>query len=199
MVWGSGDHGEKGKRDHIERKREVNIMSIELKILDLIQILHTPFLDRLMCFVTKLGNAGAIWILAAAILLLIPKTRKTGAVVVVALLIDAILCNGILKPFIARIRPCDINPEISLLIPKPDDFSFPSGHTAAAFTTAAALYFTREKNLWKPALVLAVLIAFSRLYLYVHYPTDVLGGIAVGVLAGYTGWEIINPTSNPHP
>ena len=68
-------------------------MSIELKILDLIQILHTPFLDRLMCFVTKLGNAGAIWILAAAILLLIPKTRKTGAVVVVALLIDAILCN----------------------------------------------------------------------------------------------------------
>ena len=172
-------------------------MSIELKILDLIQILHTPFLDRLMCFVTKLGNAGAIWILAAAILLLIPKTRKTGAVVVVALLIDAILCNGILKPFIARIRPCDINPEISLLIPKPDDFSFPSGHTAAAFTTAAALYFTREKNLWKPALVLAVLIAFSRLYLYVHYPTDVLGGIAV--LAGYAGWEIINPTSNPHP
>ena len=129
-------------------------MSIELKILDLIQILHTPFLDRLMCFVTKLGNAGAIWILAAAIL---------------------------------------------LLIPKPDDFSFPSGHTAAAFTTAAALYFTREKNLWKPALVLAVLIAFSRLYLYVHYPTDVLGGIAVGVLAGYAGWEIINPTSNPHP
>ena len=177
----------------------MNIMSIELKILDLIQILHTPFLDRLMCFVTKLGNAGAIWILAAAILLLIPKTRKTGAVVVVALLIDAILCNGILKPFIARIRPCDINPEISLLIPKPDDFSFPSGHTAAAFTTAAALYFTGEKNLWKPALVLAVLIAFSRLYLYVHYPTDVLGGIAVGVLAGYAGWRIINLTSNPRP
>lgn len=164
---------------------------MELKILNLIQNLHTPILDRLMCIITKLGNAGAIWILAAAVLLLIPKTRKTGAVVVVALLIDAILCNGILKPWIARIRPFDVNPAIQLLIPGPADFSFPSGHTAAAFTTVAALYFAKEKNLWKPALVLAILIAFSRLYLYVHYPTDVLGGIVVGIFAGYVGWKII--------
>ena len=169
-------------------------MSIELKILDLIQILHTPFLDRLMCFVTKLGNAGAIWILAAAILLLIPKTRKTGAVVVVALLIDAILCNGILKPFIARIRPCDINDAVRLLIPYPSDYSFPSGHTAVSFAAASALYFAGEKYLWKAALVLAAFIAFSRMYLYVHYPTDILGGALLGILCGYLGCRIVQKT-----
>lgn len=174
-------------------------MSIELEILDLIQTLHTPILDRLMCFITKLGNAGIIWILIAVSLLLISKTRKTGAVVMVALVIDAILCNGILKPWIARTRPCDVNPAIQLLISRPADFSFPSGHTAAAFTTVAALYFAKESRLWKSVLVLAILITFSRLYLYVHYPTDVLGGIVVGILAGYVGWRIINLISNPHP
>lgn len=173
-------------------QKEEKTMEIELKILNLIQTLHSPVLDRLMCIITKLGNAGAIWILAAAILLLIPKTRKTGAVVATALVIDAILCNGILKPWIARIRPFDVNPAIQLLIPRPADFSFPSGHTAAAFTTVAALYFAKESRLWKPALVLAILIAFSRLYLYVHYPTDVFGGIVVGIFAGYAGYQIVN-------
>lgn len=164
---------------------------MEFKILDMIQEIRTPILDSLMCMITMLGDAGAIWIILAVILLLIPKTRKTGAIVVAALAVDIVLCNGILKPFIGRIRPCDINTSIQLLVARPDDFSFPSGHTAASFAAVAALYFAGEKMLWKPALILSCFIAFSRLYLYVHYPTDILGGIVVGILAGYLGYQMV--------
>lgn len=108
-----------------------------------------------------------------------------------ALILDAILCNGILKNAFARVRPCDVNPAVDLLISRPEDYSFPSGHTAASFAAVSALFFAGEKKLWKPALLLAVLIAFSRLYLYVHYPTDVLGGIAVGVICGYAGMRLV--------
>lgn len=141
-----------------------------------------------MCFVTKLGDAGMIWIALAVILLIIPKTRKTGIVMLAALCIDLILCNGILKNLFARIRPCEVNTQVPLLIARPDDFSFPSGHTAASFAAVAALNFSEERTLWKPALALACLIAISRLYLYVHYPTDILGGILTGLAAGYMGF-----------
>ena len=165
-------------------------MGIEFRILDFIHGMRTPVGDAVMCFITKLGNAGMIWIVLAVILLLIPKTRKTGIIILAALCIDLVVCNGILKNLFARIRPCDVNTQIQLLIARPDDFSFPSGHTAASFAAVAALYFSGERKLWKPALVLACLIAFSRLYLYVHYPTDILGGILVGIAAGYIGYAM---------
>lgn len=160
---------------------------MEIKILDLIQEIRTPVGDQVMCFVTNLGNAGMIWIVIAVVLFLFPKTRKSGAVMMMALVLDVILCNGILKNVFARVRPCDVNTAVQLLIPRPDDYSFPSGHTAASFAAVTALFFAGEKKIWKPALVLAVLIAFSRLYLYVHYPTDILGGIVVGAVCGYAG------------
>lgn len=164
---------------------------MEIEILNAIQHLHTPIFDRVMCAVTGLGNAGILWILLAVVLLAIPKTRKSGYIVMAALVLDVILCNGVLKHVFARVRPCDVNTTIQLLVPRPSDYSFPSGHTAAAFAAVSALFFAGEKKLWKPALVLAILIAFSRLYLYVHYPTDILGGIAVGVLCGYVGARCI--------
>lgn len=163
----------------------------ELMILDWIQNIRTPMGDTFMCFVTKLGNAGIIWIVLTVVLLVIPRTRKAGAVMTAALCIDLVLCNGILKNLVARTRPCDVNTQIQLLIARPVDFSFPSGHTAASFAAVAALYFSGERKLWKPALVLACVIAFSRLYLYVHYPTDVLGGILAGMIAGYAGNAIV--------
>lgn len=166
-------------------------MEIEFRILDFLQEIRTPVGDAVMCFVTKLGDAGMIWIVLAAILLVIPKTRKTGMIIMAALCIDLVLCNGILKNLFARIRPCDVNTQIPLLIARPDDFSFPSGHTASSFAAVAALYFAGERKVWKPALVLACLIAFSRLYLYVHYPTDIVGGIFVELAAGYMGNTII--------
>ena len=91
-------------------------MEIEFDILDLLQKLHTPIGDQVMCTITKLGNAGAIWIMLTLVLLLIPKTRRCGAVLTVALIINTILCNGIIKPFVARPRPCDVNMAIQLVV-----------------------------------------------------------------------------------
>lgn len=167
-------------------------MAIELKILDAIQNLHNPVLDPIMCWITKLGNVGAVWILLGSVLLLIPKTRKSGCIVLAALVLDVILCNGVLKHLVARVRPCEVNRDVALLIARPTDYSFPSGHTAASFAAVTALYAAWENKLWKWALVLAVLIAFSRLYLYVHYPTDILGGILVGSFCGHLANWCVN-------
>ena len=190
-------------------------MQIEFQILDALQKIHTPVLDGVMCLITSLGNAGIIWILLTIALLINPKIRRTkdgtacrlfgesgrrsGCILLAALILDLILCNGILKNLFHRVRPYDIRTSIELLVKRPLDYSFPSGHTAASFAAVAALYFTAvvalsfagEKRAWKAALVLACLIAFSRMYLYVHYPTDVLGGVLVGIAAGYGGYRVV--------
>lgn len=164
---------------------------MEISILDWIQSMRTPTGDAVIPIITKLGDAGIIWILLSVVLLIIPRTRKSGAILAAALCVDVVLCNGVLKNLFRRIRPCDVNMSIQLLIARPDDLSFPSGHTAASFAAVAALMLAGERKLWIPASVLAVFIAFSRLYLYVHYPTDILGGIAVGIFAGYAGNWIV--------
>ena len=166
-------------------------MGIELNILDWFQTLHTPVLDKVMVFITSLGNAGIIWIVMTIVFLLIPKMRKTGAVMAAALIIDLLLCNVILKNLVARTRPYDVNTGVQLLVSRLHDYSFPSGHTAAAFASVTALHLAGEKKLWKPVLVLACLIGISRLYLYVHYPTDVLGGVFAGVISGYLGYRFV--------
>ena len=107
---------------------------MEIEILSMLQKIRTPLLDIFMSNITKLGNAGIVWILLTIVLLLIPKTRKSGLILAAALIVDLILCNGILKPLIARIRPFDVNSAIQLIVAKPHDYSFPSGHTAASFT-----------------------------------------------------------------
>ena len=164
---------------------------MELRFLDFLQTIHTPLLDKILAFITSLGNVGIIWIVLAVVLLILPKTRKAGIIVAAALLMDLILCNLILKNLVARVRPYDVNTAIAILIKKPLDFSFPSGHTAASFAAMTALVLAKMKKAWIAALVLAVLIAFSRLYFYVHYPTDVLGGAVVGILSGIIGYTIV--------
>lgn len=166
-------------------------MNFELSILDGIQaVLGGKLLDTLMPPITALGNGGAIWILCAAIMLALPKTRKIGAAMAIGLVLEVLCCNVILKPLVARVRPCDVNPAVQLLVARPTDFSFPSGHTGASFAAVSALYFSKQK-LWIPALILALLIAFSRMYLYVHYPTDILAGILIGCAAGFMGVRIL--------
>ena len=166
-------------------------MNIELKILDWFRTLHTPVLDKFMTSVTKLGNAGIFWIILTVLFLLIPKMRKTGVVMAAALIIDLLLCNVLLKNLVARIRPYDVNTVIKLLVAKLRDYSFPSGHTAASFASVTALYLSGERRIGLIALVISCLIAVSRLYLYVHYPTDVLGGIIFGCLSGWLGYHIV--------
>ena len=177
--------------DILKCKPKEEFMGIEIQILDWIQTLHTPLLDEIMLLITHLGDMGIFWILLTIILLLIPETRKSGVIVATALCIDIVVCNGILKNVFARTRPFDVNTAVQLLIAAPRDFSFPSGHTGASFAVVFALYFAGEKRLWKATGVLAVLIAISRMYLYVHYPTDILGGIFVGIAAGAAGWYLL--------
>lgn len=158
----------------------------DLPILDWIaENLYCPFLDTVMPLVTKLGDAGIFWIAVAVALLIFPKTRKIGLSMGAALVIGLVVCNLTLKPLLARIRPYDYQLEyfgktITLLIATPHDFSFPSGHTLASFEAAIALTVYNRK--WGiPAIFLAAVIAFSRLYLYVHYPTDVLFSLLISV------------------
>ena len=164
---------------------------MEIHILDMIQNLRTPIGDVVVPLITRLGDAGIIWIILTVLLLIIPKTRKTGVIMMAALLVDVLLCNVLIKNLVARTRPFDVNTAVQLLVAKPRDYSFPSGHTAASFASVTALYLAGEKKIWKVALVLAVLIALSRLYLYVHYPTDIIGGVVFGSLSGYLGYKIV--------
>ncbi len=164
----------------------------DLPILDWIASnLWCDALDVLMPMITVLGDAGLFWIAASLVLLCIPKYRKAGLGMAISLLIGVVLCNIILKPLVGRIRPYDyqfkyFGKTVELLVATPHDFSFPSGHTIASFEAAVALTI-RHKKLGAAALVLAALIAFSRMYLYVHYPTDVLASVILGTAIAFLG------------
>ena len=166
--------------------------NFDLPILDWIAAnLWCPFLDAVMPVITLLGDAGIFWIAIAVVLLFFPKTRKIGLGVGAALIIGLLLCNVTMKPLFARIRPYDYQLEhfgvtIKLLIEAQHDFSFPSGHTIASFEAATVLLI-HSKKAGIPAMILACLIAFSRLYLYVHYPTDVITSIILGIGIGILG------------
>lgn len=155
-------------------------MEWEFALLDWMQThLRSGFLDTVMPVITALANKGIFWI-AVTLLMFVPRrTRKYAHVAAFALLLGLLCSNVILKPLIARIRPYDVQ-QVVLLIKAPTDFSFPSGHTQASFAVATSLCMWRRK-IGIPALILASLIAFSRMYLYVHYPTDVLVGMLLGI------------------
>ena len=168
------------------------LLHIDGQILLWIQeYLRFPALTSVMKDITNLGNAGILWILITIVLLLDKKTRNVGYMSALALIGSLIVDNILLKNLVARTRPFDVNTAVQLLVAKPRDYSFPSGHTAASFASVTALYLVGEKKMWKAALVLAVLIALSRLYLYVHYPTDIIGGVVFGSLSGYLGYKIV--------
>ena len=171
--------------------------NFDLPILDWIAAnLWCPFLNATMPIVTLLGDAGIFWIAIAVVLLFIPKYRKVGLGMGAALILGLLVCNVTLKPLCGRIRPYDYELEhfgttIKLLIEAQHDFSFPSGHTIASFEAATVLWI-HNKKVGVPALVLASLIAFSRLYLYVHYPTDVIESMILGIAFAYLGNWIVS-------
>lgn len=158
-------------------------MQIEFDILNFIQQnMKNDILTPILKAISYMGNAGIIWIIIALLFILIKKYRKIGITMCIGLVLCLIIGNGILKPLIARTRPYDleINSNILIQIEKPNDYSFPSGHTLAAFTSAVIILLY-NKRLGIFAIILASLMAFSRLYFYVHFPTDVLGGIILGI------------------
>ena len=171
----------------------------EIEVLDALQNIHTPWLDKIMVAITSLGNAGILWIVLAAVLLIIPKTRKAGLCMAIALILDLLITNCLLKNLVARTRPYDVANFTDLIVKKPKDYSFPSGHTAASFAAVTALFMRKEKLLGSIACVVAVFIAFSRMYLYVHFPSDVICGALFGILLAFLSnflvnkiWEKIN-------
>ena len=142
-------------------------------------------LNSIMIFITSLGDRGMIWI-AATILLLIPKkTRKVGIMSAVALLGSLIINNNIVKNIVQRPRPFVTFTDLQIIIPTPSEFSFPSGHTSSSFAAAAVFFRYLPKKLGIPSVILAGLIGFSRLYVGVHYPTDVIAGAIMGILLSY--------------
>ena len=166
------------------------LTKLDFKILHSIQGLSCSTLDFLMPKITILGNGGILWVLIAIFLLFNSRTRKNGIQLGAGCVGCVLIGNLLLKNIVARNRPCWIE-EHAMLIAMPNDYSFPSGHTAASFASVSALYFAGRKRMAAGAFVLSVLIAFSRMYLYVHYPTDVLGGLIIGLLCGWIADMII--------
>ena len=159
-------------------------MNLDWSILHWIQsTLICPLMDFLMPKITLLGNGGVIWILAVVILLCTKKYRRQGAVLLLGLLCGLLVGNVCLKHLVARARPCWLDESVHLLIASPTDYSFPSGHTLSS-TISATILTKADRRFGYAAIPLAVLLAFSRLYLFVHFPSDVLVGAVLGLVIG---------------
>ena len=168
---------------------------MELEILHWFESLHNPILDAIMYAITSLGNAGAIWIIMALVFVTVLRKNygKAGWSMAIGLILSLIMCNLVMKNAFARVRPFDVDPTFENLFgifDGIDDWSFPSGHTSASFAAAAALFMWKKKE-GIAAIVLATVIAFTRLYLTVHYPSDVLVSVVLGTLYGVAGALIV--------
>lgn len=162
---------------------------MEINLLMAVQEMHTPILDIIFSNITALGDKGILWIFIGVILLCTKKYRKAGLLLLLSLLACFLIGNVALKNLIQRDRPCWLYPEVRLLIENPTDFSFPSGHSMVGFAGAASLWLTNRK-LGAAAYILAAIIAFSRLYLFVHWPSDVLFGSLIGIGIAYVVFYI---------
>lgn len=159
---------------------------MELEILNFIQqYFVNPVLNVIFIFCTTIVEHGEVWILAAIVMLITKKYRRTGLLVLIVLLLTFLSSEFLIKNIVCRPRPFLANPDVELLIKPPSGYSFPSSHSAVSFASATVIfYFSRKFGV--AAYILATLVAFSRMYLYVHYPTDVLCGIILGIV-----WALI--------
>ena len=152
---------------------------------DILLWLHTHLrfapVTPVMRLFSLLGDYGLFWIALTVVLILVRRTRRVGIYCAASMLLTFLLVNGVIKPLFARMRPYDLFQEIQILVNAEHDFSFPSGHSANSFSVAWILFRMAKKKYGVPALILAVLVAFSRLDVGVHYPTDVLGGAAIAI------------------
>lgn len=169
------------------------IQNIDNHILQFIQInMRSSIMDKVMPLITSLGNGLTIWMLIGAIFVINKKYRRYGIMIIFSLILCFIVGNLSLKPLVARVRPFDVTPLLDgLLIRSPTDFSFPSGHTMCSFAPGVVIFYM-NKRIGTFALILSSLIGFSRLYLYVHYPSDVFCGMIIGILLGIASIIIFN-------
>lgn len=171
---------------------------MDVAILNFIQEqVRSPFLDMLMPAITHLGDLALVWFVAAAVLIAQPKRRVYGIAVIVAVIATAAFGELVLKPLFGRVRPFIAHDFSGLLIPPPSGMSFPSNHSMVSFAAAAAICCLpkggRAVTAAKVgAVIVAALIAISRIYLYVHYPTDILAGAIIGIALGISSVWLTN-------
>lgn len=164
-------------------------------LLFLQEYVRNPVLTPILKLITTLGNGGAVWIALAVLLLCIPKTRKVGCMAVAALLGTLLVNNLVLKNLVARTRPYEVIEGLTYIVRTPVDYSFPSGHAGCSFAVASVMFRRLPGRYGVPALVLAILISLSRLYVGVHYPSDVLFGVISGILISYGAEAVVNRLS----
>ena len=171
------------KRKNLNKK-DFTKEGIDNRLIDKVQNMHSDILDKIMIVITKSGNGGMIWLFIALYLYIFEKIHSKAIVLVCVIAVCAFINNFIIKGIFTKDRPCDLDESIPLLIKRPFGSSFPSGHTASSFASVVVLFYI---NPWwgGAALIWAALIGFSRVYLYVHFPSDVLWGIISGTAIAF--------------
>lgn len=161
------------------------IQNLDNSILEFIQMnMRSVIGDKIMIGLTSLGNGMTIWAIIGLALIISKKYRRYGFMIITALILCFLVGNLTIKPIVARTRPFDATPLLGeMLIKLPTDFSFPSGHTMCSFASSIVI-FNMNRRIGIFTLILSSFIGFSRVYLYVHYPTDVFGGMVLGILVG---------------
>ncbi len=171
-----------------------SLMELDSNILFYVQDnLRNDALNDIVVWFTSLGNAGLIWVLLIAALITYKGTRKEGLGCAISLVLCFIVVNLFLKNAVARVRPYDAMEQIRCLVGPQADYSFPSGHTAIAFAASVPVFIISSKKLGIIMIIFSVLMALSRIYVCVHYPTDVIGGAVIGILCGIVTGMVIYP------
>ena len=163
----------------------------DLSALRAIEGIRNDVLTFIMKFFTYMGDKGILWISLCILLIAIPKTRKIGIYAAAALAFQFILGEGLLKHLICRDRPFAFDDSINTIITRPTTYSFPSGHTSSSMAVSFSVFF-QNKKLGAPLVLIAFMIAFSRLYFMVHFPTDIIGGFVLGLSAAIAVFFILN-------
>lgn len=156
------------------------------------EYIRNDFLTPIFKFITSLGDEGYVWIAIAILLLFIKKYRKVGITVGVSLLGSLLFNNMLIKNLVARTRPYRVLDTLTILIEEPGEFSFPSGHTSSSFAAGVVLFMLLPRKYGVPAMILAFLIGISRLYVGVHYPTDVLAGMVMGTILAIGSVKLVS-------
>lgn len=164
---------------------------MEFGILNFIQDnLRSPVMDVIMPWLSYIGENGLIWIVICIAMLFFKKSRRFGVLALIALSFVFVVGELGVKNIVERVRPCNVpGVNIDMLVEKPSSFSFPSGHSSSSFAVATII-FIWDKRFGIPALILAGAIAFSRMYVYVHFPTDVLVGVIFGIVGAVLTYYI---------